>query len=435
MTEQNDTSGTGNPADEPSAGVEDTADPGTSGADGGPSDGGATDTTDSGSSDAGGTTDGTDAGTTDGTDAGSGDSASTDGAATDAASSGDAATDGGDSASSGDGATDGADGSSSDASTAAADAGSSGDGTTDGADSSASGGAAGGDSGDAGASTAGASGGDSAAAGATSGGSADPGQPYLFVDLYSGDDGRLVGGHPAWAQLASTKGFVGAILKAWDGTQFNDGGWFGRNWPALRAAGAARYGTSWFRGAYLFLEFHQDGAAQADAYLRAVDAAGGWDVGDLLPIIDAEQGGVATPAVPATATTRARPARPAHPNRSATAQQVIDCVTACADRLRSQTGRRVLLYGRGAMRDLGINNRMGCDLVWNPSWTPHPVRSGLEAWTLEEMVLWQYCGDGTAAVANLPHTVAGFGSTVDLSVFVKGAQAPNLQMLRDNLLR
>jgi len=42
----------------------------------------------------------------------------------------------------------------------------------------------------------------------------DPGQPYLFVDLYSGDDGRLVGKQPAWQVLANTKGFVGAILKA-----------------------------------------------------------------------------------------------------------------------------------------------------------------------------------------------------------------------------
>jgi len=36
-------------------------------------------------------------------------------------------------------------------------------------------------------------------------------------------------------------------------------------------------------------------------------------------------------------------------------------------------------------------------------------------------VLWRYCGDETAAVANLPRTVPGFG-TCDLSVFVKGAQ-------------
>ncbi len=255
----------------------------------------------------------------------------------------------------------------------------------------------------------------------------DPGQPYLFVDLYSGDDGRLVGKHPDWQALAGAKSYFGAILKAWDGTKFNDGGWFQRNWPALRDAGGDRYGDSWFRGAYLFLELTQSGADQADAYLQAVDSAGGWDRGDILPIIDVEQGGEGRPAA------NGQPAVPAHPNRSATKQQVIDCVTACANRIREQTSRRVILYGRGAMRDLGINDRMGCDLVWNPAYTPTMVLHGLEAWNLEDVVLWQYCGDGTAAVANLPRSVPGFG-TCDLSVFVKGAQPPNLQLLRDNLL-
>ncbi len=118
----------------------------------------------------------------------------------------------------------------------------------------------------------------------------DPGQPYLFVDLYSGDDGRLTGGKPDWVTLAATPTYFGAIIKAFDGVSFNDGGWFARHWPAIRAAGGDNYGKRWFRGAYHFLEFLRDGAAQADAYLAAVDAAGGWDTGDILPIIDVEQG-------------------------------------------------------------------------------------------------------------------------------------------------
>ncbi|MBV9247619.1 MAG: hypothetical protein JO227_00015 [Acetobacteraceae bacterium] len=244
----------------------------------------------------------------------------------------------------------------------------------------------------------------------------DPGQPYLFVDLYSGDDGRLVGKTPNWDVLAGSKGFFGVILKAWDGTSFNDGGWFQRHWPAVREAGGDRYGVSWFRGAYLFLEFAQDGAEQADAYLKAVEGAGGWDSGDILPIIDAEQGGET------------------HPNRRASKQQVIDCVTACANRINGQVNRRVMLYGRGLMRDLEINDRMGCDVVWNPAYTATMVRHGLEAWSLEEIVLWQYCGDGTAAIATLPHSVPGFGAC-DMSVFIKGVQRPTLQLLRDSLLK
>jgi GH25 family lysozyme M1 (1,4-beta-N-acetylmuramidase) len=255
----------------------------------------------------------------------------------------------------------------------------------------------------------------------------DPGQPYLFVDLYSLDDNALVGERPDWNTLANTKGYFGAILKAWDGKSFNDGGWFQKHWPAVRGAVPDRYGNSWFRGAYLFLEFSQSGAEQADAYLSAVDAAGGWGAGDILPIIDAEQGREARPAA------NGKPAVPAHPNRSASKQQVVDCVTECANRIRDRTGRRVILYGRGVMRDLGINDRMGCDLVWNPAYTPTMVLHGLEAWDLEDVVLWQYCGDGTAAVANLPRSIPNFG-TCDISVFVKGAQRPTLQLLRENLL-
>ena len=57
---------------------------------------------------------------------------------------------------------------------------------------------------------------------------ADPGQPYLFVDLYSKD----LGPNPPWDVLAATPNYCGAILKAYEGTQFNDGGWFAANWPA-----------------------------------------------------------------------------------------------------------------------------------------------------------------------------------------------------------
>jgi hypothetical protein len=239
----------------------------------------------------------------------------------------------------------------------------------------------------------------------------DPGQPYLFVDQYSGDSGP----HPPWDRLADTPMYFGAIIKAWEGTQFNDGGWFQGNWDSVRAAGGDRYGASWLRGAYLFLKFMESGTDQADAYLTAIEQAGGWAEGDIVPIVDVELGGEK------------------NSNRQASAGRVIECVTECAGRLREQTGRRVMLYGRGAMRDLGINDRMGCDLVWNPSYTATMVRNGLQAWDLEEIVLWQYCGDNTAAFEKLPHTVPGFNK-VDISVFIKGAQRPTLQDVTERLL-
>ena len=59
--------------------------------------------------------------------------------------------------------------------------------------------------------------------------------------------------------------------------------------------------------------------------------------------------------------------------------------------------------------------------------------AGVQAFALEDIVLWQYCGDGTSATANLPNSIANFGAC-DISVFVKGAQSPDIQMVRDNLL-
>ena len=222
--------------------------------------------------------------------------------------------------------------------------------------------------------------------------------------------------NPPWSTLVARPEFYGAIIKAWEGKTYNDGGWFAHNWPAVKDAGGSRYGSSWFRGAYLFLKFDVAGADQAAAYLKAVDAAGGWDRGDIIPIVDVEMGSAA------------------NTNHRAGKQQVIDCVSACAQKLKSELGGRVMLYGRGAMRDLGITEKMGCDVAWNPSYTQQMVRHGLEAFQLDEIVLWQYCGDNTSYLANYPHTVPGFNK-IDISVFIKGAARPTLDDLRNAVLK
>jgi Glycosyl hydrolases family 25 len=240
----------------------------------------------------------------------------------------------------------------------------------------------------------------------------DIGPPYLIVDQYSGDSGM----NPPWATLVNRPEFYGAIIKAWEGPRFNDGGWFAHNWPAVKDAGGSRYGTSWFRGAYLFLKFNTSGADQAAAYLKAIDDAGGWDSGDIMPIVDVELGG------------------PTNSNRQASKQQVIDCVGECAQALKSELDCRVMLYGRGAMRDLGIVDKMGCDVVWNPSYTQRMVRNGLDAFELEEIVLWQYCGDNVGYLAGYPTKVSGFNK-IDISVFIKGAQSPTLDDVRQALLK
>jgi hypothetical protein len=244
----------------------------------------------------------------------------------------------------------------------------------------------------------------------------DPGNPYLFVDLYPLDEGP----RPPWSVLVNTPHFAGAIIKATQGVSgwYNDRGWFKDNWTAVRDAGGDRAGTTWLRGAYHFLNFWQSGADQADFYLACLDGAGGLDAADIIPIVDVEQGGER------------------NPNRRASAQQVIDCTTTWVERVKDRTGRRVCLYGRGAMRDLGIKSRMGCDVVWNPAYTSPMVTNGLfPTWTLDEIALWQYCGDGDAVFDKLPKFIKGFGDgKVDISVHIDGARKPTLDSLHRSLV-
>lgn len=222
-----------------------------------------------------------------------------------------------------------------------------------------------------------------------------PIEPLLFVDLYSGD----CGGKPSWRELVADPRYVGAILKATEGEVFPTR-WFAAEWPALRAAAGARYGASFFRGAYHYLCFGDDPARQAAFYLATVEAAGGWADGDLVPIVDVERG-----------SERAS-------NHRASAQQVVDVTSRFVDAVKQATGQRVMIYGRGAMRDLGITSRCGADLLWNPGYTSHMPPADAIGWPDELVALWQYT-DGTALAAELPRHAPGLGA-VDASVFRGG---------------
>jgi GH25 family lysozyme M1 (1,4-beta-N-acetylmuramidase) len=215
----------------------------------------------------------------------------------------------------------------------------------------------------------------------------------LLVDVYQGDGGK------DWAALAAAgPPWHGAILKATQGTYYRDTAWLAPNWRAVRAAGGARYGVDWFRGAYHYLDVRQPGGDQADAYLAAVDYAGGWGPGDLWPMVDVERAG----------------------QREATSsQQVIDCTGAFVARVTAATGREVMLYGGSWLADLAITARMGCAWLAIARYTPTlPVhvyeRIG---WDRDHLVLWQYCGDGTSYLAGYPREAPGCGK-VDISALV-----------------
>ena len=231
------------------------------------------------------------------------------------------------------------------------------------------------------------------------------GERNLLVDVYSGD----LGGNPNWQAAVDAPNVVGAIIKATESTTF-DTTWFAENWREVKEIGGDRYGQTWFRGAYHFLKFDRDGVAQADFYLDGIDSAGGFDVGDIIPIVDVELGNSGEPDEQGRV-------RPRNSNWDASAQQIIDCTTAFAERVKERSGQEVMLYGNGAMRDKSITDRMGCDWLWIPRYTATLPRVMYEraGWSLDRVAMWQYCGDGTASLANYPNEIENFGK-VDISV-------------------
>jgi len=227
----------------------------------------------------------------------------------------------------------------------------------------------------------------------------------LLVDLYSGD----VGGHPDWNAVLAAPDFVGGIIKATEGTEF-DVTWFKRHWRELKTTAGERYGTSWFRGAYHFLKFDKSGKDQADFYLRTIENAGGFDVGDIIPIVDVELGNEGKLNEAGVLVKR-------NSNWDASAQKIIDCTSEWSEHVKAATGQQVMLYGNGAMREKQISNRMNCDWLWIPRYTPDLPRLMYEraGWDLPSVAMWQYCGDGAAELANYPRAVPGVGK-VDISV-------------------
>ncbi len=60
--------------------------------------------------------------------------------------------------------------------------------------------------------------------------------------------------------------------------------------------------------------------------------------------------------------------------------------------------------------------------------------NGLEAWTIDDVVLWQYCGDGVAALdeSKYPRTIPGFGNA-DINVYIEGKNKPSFDKLKERL--
>lgn len=192
----------------------------------------------------------------------------------------------------------------------------------------------------------------------------------ILVDVYSGD----LNGRPRWDILVNSGlPYCGALLKVSEGG-WTGGQWFHDNWQAVRAEAtrAWRYGVNFWRGGYHYLRFGVDAKSQAQLFHSTIEKAGGWDVGDLWPVVDVESAN----------------------NPGATKEKVEDSVGAFVEESKRIHGREVLLYGGSLLAELGITSHMGCKALITARYTPtlpvHVVnRIG---WKLDELFGWQFCG-------------------------------------------
>lgn len=228
----------------------------------------------------------------------------------------------------------------------------------------------------------------------------------LFIDTSSWSPattaayGVLASKGPPWhGAIAKCSEGAGRSGQAWE---VRLGEWFFRHWPAM--ADVERYGVDWFRGCYHFLLCDGDGAAQAEHMLRTIELAGGWRRGDLWPVVDIEEG-----------------SGNAHRAARGGSALVMDTTQQFADKIKSETGRDVVLYSGWWLKSLGITSHMGCDWLWYARYSEKLPRRVYEAigWTEDRLLMWQYDGSGTqnGLLENYPRFAPmEHGSSVDINV-------------------
>ena len=256
---------------------------------------------------------------------------------------------------------------------------------------------------------------------------------FLIPDIYPLDLGPNPPFNVLPGLVASGKEVVGCVVKASQGVGWgkSNEAWFQRAWQQLRDVAGDRYGIDFFRGCYHYLELAGDGAAQADYFCDLVDAAGGWDTGDLMPWVDLEEGkpGSQFPSVHVRFETITDAGL-----RRQLADQVTASATAFITRFKARTGLRIAVYGRGIFRDLHMTScKFGSDASVNPAYTAIMPRMEQYGVPLDDIILWQLNGDGTVATPGFPSALPGWGAT-DYSVYIDGPRKTTLKSLRERCL-
>lgn len=203
----------------------------------------------------------------------------------------------------------------------------------------------------------------------------------LCVDVFENDAGQ-VDGQFDWNSLWMDEAFFVAIIKANQGTQCAPQPWFTKNWQAIRESAIAqgRYGRTALRGCYSYLEVDQDWKAQAEVFLKMVELAGGWDIGDLWPMLDVESA-----------------ANPANPGSA----KLMDAMETWAQVVGGALGRQCLLYGNIYLAESGVTSPpagFGCLTVARYTGDLPPVTYERIGWSITEPPVmptvwgWQYAG-------------------------------------------
>ncbi len=223
----------------------------------------------------------------------------------------------------------------------------------------------------------------------------------LIGDIYEGDGVEFT----VEKVIAAGDPWIGMMVKVSQGNYYAAPKFFNNMWPRCANAGD-RYGSTWFRIPYAYVDVAIDGALQADFAMKQLELAGGLGKGDPFFAIDVERGGQ---------------------RAVVTKDRVVAAGAACSARLRALTGRKVVCYGGELLRSLGVTiDDLDCDLAWVADYDkflPPTIYEPI-CGDLSRVFAWQYGGkngDGTESVAlvGYPHTSPA--GNVDMSaVLING---------------
>jgi lysozyme len=165
-----------------------------------------------------------------------------------------------------------------------------------------------------------------------------------------------------WQMASGAGGLQWAIIKASEGVTYTNN-WFAQDWAGTKANGMVR-------GAYCFFRAAADPVAEADYFLAAVDAAGGFERGDIAAMdLECPTDADCMPAATVAAN-----------------------ALAWLERVKEKTGITPIIYTSARVFDtvLGTPAGFGGYPLWDANWdVPCPTIST----TWKKWAIWQYAGD------------------------------------------